>query len=371
MKKISTLILLLSLYYTAAYTQNFSGKIVYSNTFKDLQGKDAGARMEAFFGKEAHYFINDSNYKAYDQDQRLLYLYNASTNTYYSSMPGKTELNKIDAGKKSDEKYQLAKMPETATICGYECISIQEKTASATTLYFFSPNIKVNKTAFQQHAYGNWNGYLEASGGALPLKIIYTDTKNGFVWTATATTVQPMRLAATDFDVTSQIKTKPAATPNGWVPYSTKNWSVQFPGKPEESQQTTPTAIGDQTLNIYMYTSPDENKADNLVYGMIQTIFPDSIVNSNKTEMVDPLMRNAVDGAAKNVQGKLLSESVISKNGYPGREVKIAFQQDAYIINARIYLVKNYLYMLQTICSKNKDNNKSSSTFMDSFELKN
>lgn len=370
MKKISTLILLLFLYYAAAYSQNFSGKIVYSNTFKDLQNKDISARMEPFFGKETHYFINDSNYKAYNQDQRLLYLYNAATNVYYSYQPGKEELNKVDAGKRSDEKYQSKKVPGTVTICGYECISIEEKTTSVTTLYFYSPKIKVGKTAFQKHAFGNWNAYLEASDGSLPLKMIYTDTKNGFVWTSTATAVEPMQLAATDFDITRQAKSKPAAIPNDWVPYSTPNWSVRFPGKPEESQQTTPTAIGDQKLSIYMYTAPDQNAADNLVYGMIQTIFPDSLVNSDKTEMVNPLMRNAVDGAVNNVQGKLLSESVISINGYPGREVKIAFQQDAYIINARIYLVKNYLYMLQTICGENKDNNTLAKVFMDSFELK-
>lgn len=374
MKKIAILILLLSLCCARSFAQDFSGKIIYTNTFKDLQGKDITARMAPFFGKETHYFIKDSNYKAYDQDQRLLYLYNASANTYYSAQPGNEELGKQDAGKKSEEKYHVKKIAGTAKICGYDCISLEEKTPTVTTIYFFNAAIRVNKNAFQQHHFGNWNAYLEATDGSLPLKMVCTDTKNGFVWTSTARAVERLQLTRSDFDIEREKKQKDksaGSTPQAdWLIYPGKGWSIYFPGKPEESQQNVSTAIGDQAMHIYMYTAPSPANEDNFVYGVIQSIFPDSLVNSAKTEMIEPLMRNSIDGAVKNVKGELLSESVIDLDGFPGRAVKVSFQQGAGFINLRIYLVRNTLYILQAICDKSKDNNASTKRFLDSFQLK-
>lgn len=370
MNKIVTPTLLLTLLCATAFTQHFTGKIVYTNTFTDLNNKDISAKMIPFLGKEMHYFINDSNYKACNENNRLLNLYNAATNTYYDAAPGSDDLLATDAGKPTGETYSTKMLAEKATICGYECVSMEEKKSSVTTVYYYSPKVQVNKNNFKQHNYSNWNDYLKASNGALPLKMIYTDKTQGFVWTLTAKSVEPMKLTATDFAVAAE-KKKPQTTSApvaGWLLYNGKDWGINFPGTPEESQQKIPTAIGEQTMHIYMYTE-QQPTADNIVYAVIQSIFPDSLVNSAKTEMIEPLMRNSVDGAVKNVQGQLLSESVISLGEYPGREVKVSYRQGAGIINLRIYLVKNTLYMLQTICNKNKDNNASTKTFMNSFKL--
>lgn len=372
MNKILTPTLLLTLLCTIAYTQNFSGKIAYSNTFTDLNNKDITAQMASFFGKETHYFINDNNYKAYDQNNRLLYLYNASSNVYYSSTSGKNNISQTDAGKPTGEKPEIKMLPGKTTISGYECASLEMKTPSGNTTYFFSPGVQINKNNFQHHHFGNWNAYLKASNGALPLKFIYTDTKNGFIWTCVAKGVESRHLKETDFDIEIEKKSSSqsvAAPMADWLVYEGNGWTANFPSDPEESQKTIPTAIGEQTMHIYMYTEPNQQVADNIVYAAIQTIFPDTLVSSAKTEMIDPLMRNSIDGAVKNVQGQLLSESVISLGEFPGREVKISFQQGAGIINLRIYLVKNTLYMLQAICEKSKDDNASAKRFMHSFKL--
>ena len=74
-------------------------------------------------------------------------------------------------------------------------------------------------------------------------------------------------------------------------------------------------------------------------------------------------------GAGKSVQGQLLSESVTNLGNYPGREVKISYRNGAAIINLRIYLVKNIMYMVQVICNKSKDGNASTKRFMNAFKL--
>jgi hypothetical protein len=70
------------------------------------------------------------------------------------------------------------------------------------------------------------------------------------------------------------------------------------------------------------------------------------------------------------VHGKLLSEKIIQINGFPGREARIDFRDGLAVITMRAYLVKNKMYILQTITETKKDFNKSIGKFMDSFKLK-
>ena len=372
MNRYIILISTLSLFYVNAYAQSFSGKIQYTNTFTDLKNNDITDRMSSFFGKEKHYFINDSNYKAYNQNNRLAYLYNSSTNTYYSSGGGNSKINKTDASTKTTKLYSTKMLPEKITICGYECISMEENTESSTTVYFFSPLVRIDKTSYAKHNFGNWNAYLAATNGALPLKHIYTDKKNGYIWTCTAREIKGQLFTQSDFDIDRESAAQQGNVPQAdWLVYNAKDWKVNFPDAPVQSTKIIPTAIGDQTMHIYMYQVPQNAIKDNMVYSVIQTIFPDSVVNSDKTDLLEDFFRNSVDGAVKNVEGRLLSESSISYNSYPGREIKIAFHNDAAIINARLYLVKNSIYFLQAICEKSQDNNESVKIFMESFALKN
>ena len=72
----------------------------------------------------------------------------------------------------------------------------------------------------------------------------------------------------------------------------------------------------------------------------------------------------------KNVSGKLLSESKIDLENYPGREFKIDFKDGLAIIKTRIYLVDTTVYFLQTITKTEKENNKLIDKFMNSFTIK-
>lgn len=198
--KISTwIILFLAAFSTQAISQNFSGKIVYQNSFTDLKQNDITEKMSGYFGKVNNYFINNSNYKAYNEDNRLLYLYNSSTNTYYSFDPGSNTVQKINAETVTEKKITSKILPGKETICGFECSSVEIQTESGTTIYYFSPLIKVDTKAFLKHNYGEWNYYLGVSGGALPLKIFYTSKKMGFAWTALAIEVKKIDLIQNDF----------------------------------------------------------------------------------------------------------------------------------------------------------------------------
>lgn len=154
-----------------------------------------------------------------------------------------------------------------------------------------------------------------------------------------------------------------------WYLQETKNCKIYFPRKPEYQNQKLASAIGELSLEIYMYQSEDP-KDDNLVYGLVETAYPDSTISSEVNEStLDAFWKGAVEGAVKNVQGKLISETPMDYKGFPGRELKVDYKDGVAIITMRMYLVKNRIYALQTITDPAHDNNAASKKFMSSFEL--
>jgi hypothetical protein len=82
------------------------------------------------------------------------------------------------------------------------------------------------------------------------------------------------------------------------------------------------------------------------------------------------MFRSAIDGAVESVKGKLLTEKNITLDKYQGREIKVDYDNGAAFIRMRLYIVKNKMYILQTITYAAKDNNASINEFLNSFQLK-
>lgn len=158
--------------------------------------------------------------------------------------------------------------------------------------------------------------------------------------------------------------------PSEWYLFEEAGCTILFPDKPDRQVQTLNTEIGDLEMNINMYDASKGGDDDNLVYGFITTEYPDSLINSDNKSMIKEFFKSANEGAVKKVQGKLLSEKSISISGYPGSEVRIDFKKGMAIITMRSYLVKNKMYVLQTICVPKKEKNASASKFFGSFKLK-
>lgn len=149
------------------------------------------------------------------------------------------------------------------------------------------------------------------------------------------------------------------------------NYTIEFPSEPTENNQVLNTEIGELKMNMYMLDTSENGIDDNLTYMVINTEYPSELVNSDNTEDLEGYFRGAIDGAIANVHGKLLSEKIIQLDEYSGREVRVDFRDGLAIITMRAYLVKNKMYILQTITETKKDFNKSRSRFLDSFKLTN
>jgi len=140
------------------------------------------------------------------------------------------------------------------------------------------------------------------------------------------------------------------------------------PGETKVSNQTVPSAIGELKMDMFTYSPKQED--DNLVYMVIHTVYPKGIVNSDSLEKRSDFFKVAINEAVTNVKGKLLTQTDLITGNYPGKEITIDYKEGLYIITIRLYLVKNKVYMLQTITETKKSGNETGKRFMNSFKLK-
>lgn len=122
-------------------------------------------------------------------------------------------------------------------------------------------------------------------------------------------------------------------------------------------------------MSTFTYKPAKSEKDHNLLYNVISMEITDSLFSSDKTETLPGYFKSTIDGMVRNFSGKLLSETIIEINGFPGREIKIDFQNGKYMVKVRFYMVKNKSYMIEKLTDTKKDLNKPIDRFMDSFKL--
>ncbi len=154
-----------------------------------------------------------------------------------------------------------------------------------------------------------------------------------------------------------------------WIKVETANCKIYFPQKPTGKSEIVNTAKGDLKINIFLYQATPAKNDDNLAYILSETEYPDSVMNSEKKDRLEAFFKNSIDGVVQRFNGTLIEQTVTTLNGYPGRQVKLGIQGGKAVMNIRFYLVKNRMFVLQTITQSGKEDNTSIEKFMDSFEI--
>ena len=155
-----------------------------------------------------------------------------------------------------------------------------------------------------------------------------------------------------------------------WFLYKSKEngYQVLYPKEPIHDSSVIVTDMGSLGTHYSMLTD-SELEAENMIYMVINTKYPEKELNSNDKKGVTGFFRRAIDGAVDKTSGNLLSEKVITYGDYPGREIKIASQNGNLITKMRIYLIENNSFIIETTYKKERENNPSAMKFMDSFEI--
>ena len=140
-------------------------------------------------------------------------------------------------------------------------------------------------------------------------------------------------------------------------------FSVEAPIPLKEQVQPIDTPAGKIDAHIFMAESKT------IAYVVAYADYPEQVVSQSNPELV---LNGARDGMVGNVNGKLVLETRITINNYPGREVvvdvKMPDGKDG-TVKARLYLVKNRLYQVEVVTTKGEVAITTINSFLDSFKL--
>ncbi len=138
------------------------------------------------------------------------------------------------------------------------------------------------------------------------------------------------------------------------------NFSIMFPGTPEQSFEQVPTEVGDIGMTTLMY-----EESVTKVYMVAYADYPSELVEASDP---DVLIQAAKDGALSSQQMNNLDEETdISINGYTGLYFKANNGQ--YYISYKIYLVNNRLYQIGILRDGSYATLEDEAAFLDSFTL--
>jgi hypothetical protein len=153
-----------------------------------------------------------------------------------------------------------------------------------------------------------------------------------------------------------------AAQDAAWQPFTSREggFTVQVPGKPKEEQQAIRTAGGTIDVTVYVL---ERKTGGTFAVGFAE--FPEQAAKPGTTSRRLDAGR---DGAVTRAGGKLTAERRIALDRYPGRELHIEVDGKTFV-RTRLYAVKNRLYQLVAIGTKESVSSEDAERFLDSLDL--
>lgn len=149
------------------------------------------------------------------------------------------------------------------------------------------------------------------------------------------------------------------------TPYdsATGKFTAEFPGSPKEQSQAMPTPLGTITAYIVGYESRSA------AYMVMYADYPQSHVQSTSA---DEILDGACDGAASNINGRVISKTPITIGNHPGRELRVSATHEGKQVEVRnrVYLVGNRLYQVLVTSAPGGTQDSTANRFVDSFKLK-
>jgi len=138
--------------------------------------------------------------------------------------------------------------------------------------------------------------------------------------------------------------------------YASDGFRASFPSEPQLQKSNVPTAAGAFELRAYIVPIPSG------------ALFIGVCDYGGKAAGLDPdtLLQGSKQGALKNVNGHLLSESKVMLGIYHGLEFES--ENDTMHFSARLYMVGDTLYQV-LVASPLGSNYADTARFLDSFEL--
>jgi hypothetical protein len=153
--------------------------------------------------------------------------------------------------------------------------------------------------------------------------------------------------------------------PSDWVSFNSPEgrFSIGAPTKPQENVKDIDSDVGKLQLHSFASSSA-------IAYFMVSYGDYPNEPAADRRELVLDGVR---DGVIKGLEGELISETKISINGYPGRQLlaRKTIEGSETTFNWRIYLVGPRVYQVAVATKKSDSATPEITKFLNSFRLTN
>jgi len=151
--------------------------------------------------------------------------------------------------------------------------------------------------------------------------------------------------------------------PSGWISFSSPEgrFSVGAPAKPQEDVKDIDSVVGKLQLHSFATSTA-------IAYFMVSYgDYPNEPAADRREAVLDGVRDGVINGLA----GELISETKITINGYPGRELfaRKTIDGSETNFNWRIYLVGPRLYQVAVATKKADSGTPEILKFLNSFRL--
>jgi len=143
---------------------------------------------------------------------------------------------------------------------------------------------------------------------------------------------------------------------------------VMFPEVPDEQTKTVDSEYGKLSLDIQILEP--QVKEDNMVYIAMETKYPPGVVNHEDAAALNDLYRKAIDGSLNRINGELISINDVYFQDKLGKEYRCNFSGGKALMVYRYFFIDDNFYSIGVITLPEKDKNKGTTAFFDSFGIK-
>lgn len=149
-----------------------------------------------------------------------------------------------------------------------------------------------------------------------------------------------------------------------WQEFSSSEggFSVLMPGRPTKKIETANTMFGPIDTSVFSLIRKDS------IYAVMYCEYPATLVQASTPDAILNNVLNSIKAS-----GKTLSESIISLNGYPGRELELELEPEEsdvlVTMKIRMFMIDSKMCRLIAVTPKGSANSEDVMKFLDSFEL--
>ena len=158
------------------FTQDFEGKVTYSNVYKSKNTAIPDEQFNMMLGNSQEFYFKGGNYKNVPNGQVLQWqIYLSKDNKLYTKMSMSQSVYWDDGSDYPDEVLKAEVKKNAMEILGYSCDELTLTCKSGIQKYWYNESLKIDPKYFEKHKFQNWNEFVSRAK-AVPLKIS-VDTK--------------------------------------------------------------------------------------------------------------------------------------------------------------------------------------------------